>query len=209
MLTHLGAACTYVRAHEEIEQVDGLVLPGGESTTIGKLMARFGLLDVVQERAAAGMPVLGTCAGAILLATEIEESTQERLGLVPMTVRRNAYGRQIESFECDLDAGSLHCGAPPEDGGGAAGQSAAAGQTNHSSTEESLLLRGVFIRAPIITAVGDGCEVLVRYEDLPVIVRYGAVFAATFHPELSGEERLHRCFLQTVANASEGVRRTA
>lgn len=186
VIEELGARTSYVRAPEEMTSIDGLILPGGESTTIGKLMARFGLLDLIGDRARNGMPILGTCAGAILLAAEIEESSQERIGLIPMTVRRNAYGRQIESFEADLDARQLRCGSPGANDG--------SGETT----------RGVFIRAPLIVSTGESCETLVSYEEHPVVVRYGRLIAATFHPELSGESRIHRCFLEEVA-ASSGV----
>lgn len=178
LVEQLGAACRYVRTAEEIGEIDGLILPGGESTTIGKLMARFGLLDAVTERVELGMPIFGTCAGAILLATEIETSTQERLGIIPMTVRRNAYGRQIESFEANLNIGALSCG--------------------RGSVASDEPIRGVFIRAPIIVDVDSSCEVLVSYEEQPVVVRYGHAIASTFHPELTGEERIHRCFLELV-----------
>ena len=169
-----------VKTVAELEGVDALIIPGGESTTIGMLMERFGLLEAVRARASAGMPVFGTCAGAILLATEIVDSDQPRLGLVPMTVTRNAYGRQIESFEVTIQGVDEDVDAPQE------------------------CLQGVFIRAPIISAADPAVRVLAEYDGDPVVVAYGSHLAATFHPELAREPALHRHFLRVVAAAFEG-----
>jgi len=172
LLLSMGSHVRYVRTSEEVSAVDGLVIPGGESTTIGKLLTRFDLMEPIRRRIAEGMPVFGTCAGAILLAREIEGSDQDRLGVMDIAVTRNAYGRQIESFEADVEVPSIS-GDP---------------------------VRGVFIRAPIITAVGPGVEVLGTFEDRPVVVRQGNLLVATFHPELAGDGRLHAIFLGSAEN---------
>jgi 5'-phosphate synthase pdxT subunit len=166
-LRRCGCAVAEVRKKEELEAVDGLVIPGGESTTIGKLISSFGLADVIRERAYQGMPILGTCAGAILLAKEIIGSEQPTLGLMEIKVQRNAYGRQVDSFEAELQIPVL--GSDP--------------------------FPGVFIRAPLITDVGPGAEVLATYKRGIVLVRQGKLLAATFHPELTADLRLHRYFL--------------
>ncbi|MFP4483258.1 MAG: pyridoxal 5'-phosphate synthase glutaminase subunit PdxT [Spirochaetaceae bacterium] len=165
-----------VKTVSELDAVDALVVPGGESTTIGMLMERFGLLEAVGARAAAGMPVFGTCAGAILLATHIVDSDQPRLGLIPMTVTRNAYGRQIESFEVTIDGVDADVQAPQG------------------------RLQGVFIRAPIISAADPAVRVLAEYDGDPVVVAYGPHLAATFHPELVRERSLHRYFLRRLVS---------
>lgn len=167
MLHHVGVTAVAVRSPEELAQVEGLVIPGGESTTIGMLMERASLIDPLRERITRGMPVMGTCAGAILLAKDIEESTQIRLGTLPISVSRNAYGRQIASFEASL----------------------------HLPGEEQPFV-GVFIRAPQITAVAEDVEVVAEFEEKPVMVRYKNTIALTFHPELTGDSRIHRNFLQ-------------
>lgn len=159
-----------VRTVEEFRGADGLVIPGGESTTIGKLMERFGLLSAVREAGRAGLPIFGTCAGMILLAKEIRGSSQQRLGLIGIEVTRNAYGRQIESFETDIAAPAL--GPEP--------------------------IRAVFIRAPQVVSIEPGVEVLASFEDLPVLVRQGTLLAANFHSELTGDTRLHEYFLSLV-----------
>jgi 5'-phosphate synthase pdxT subunit len=173
VLTLLGHSVVSVRAPEHLEGLSGLVIPGGESTTIGMLMERFGLLEAVRGLAGEGMPIFGTCAGAILLARSIENSDQPRLGLMDIRVTRNAYGRQVESFEAELQL---------------------------DAKEETLLsepdrpVTGVFIRAPIITAVGDGVRVLATFEKSPVLVSQNNYLAATFHPELTGDTRVHKLF---------------
>jgi pyridoxal 5'-phosphate synthase pdxT subunit len=164
MLTELGMNCREIRSAGDLEGIDGLVIPGGESTTIGKLLMRNGMFEPLRNLAAHGLPILGTCAGAILLASEIEGYDQPHLGLMDITVRRNAYGRQIDSFEADVlfrDGGRVH---------------------------------GVFIRAPVITGVRAPAEVLAEFEGLPVLVRQGRLLACTFHPELTGDARVHRLF---------------
>lgn len=168
-----------VRDIPALDAVDALIIPGGESTTIGMLMERFGLLDAVRARVDQGFPVFGTCAGAILLARDIEGSSQPRIGVMPLCIRRNAYGRQIESFEADL----LPAGKDPE--------SPFAGTPVH----------GVFIRAPLITAIDSGVEPLLLFEAQPVLVRHGALLAGTFHPELTTDTRIHRYFAEQVVAA--------
>lgn len=170
-LDESGATPVPVKSPDDLASVDALVIPGGESTTIGKLLERFGLLQPVAERARSGMPLFGTCAGMILMAKEITGPQQapHRLNLMDLTVRRNAYGRQVDSFEADLDVEGLD--AP---------------------------LRAAFIRAPVIERVGDGVEVLARWEDRPVLVRQGHLLAASFHPEITGDPRLHELFVALV-----------
>jgi 5'-phosphate synthase pdxT subunit len=165
-----GASAGEVRTPSELDTVDGLIIPGGESTTVGKLLQRFGLLDPLRARIEAGMPVYGTCTGLILLARDIEEGMegQPLLGKLDVRVRRNAFGRQRESFEADLDLD-----LPDQPPGP---------------------FRGVFIRAPLVVSVGDGVEVLGRHEGEIVAVRQGTLLATAFHPELTGDARLHAHF---------------
>ena len=156
-----------VRLPSHLDGLDGLIIPGGESTTIARLLQRFGLQEALRDRAYAGFPIWGTCAGAILLGDDVPDLDRDPLGVLPMRVERNAYGRQVDSFETDLVVPAL--GAKP--------------------------LRAVFIRAPRIVAVGAGVEVLADHEGNPVIVRYGGILATTFHPELTADVRLHRFFI--------------
>jgi pyridoxal 5'-phosphate synthase pdxT subunit len=164
-----GATSLPVRYPDQLQDVDALVLPGGESTTIGKLLDRFELLEPLAERARAGMPLYGTCAGLILMATNISggHDAPHRLGVIDMTVERNAYGRQVDSFETDLDIRGLN--GP---------------------------FRAVFIRAPVVEAVGDDVEVLAQHEGRAVLVRSGALLASTFHPEMTGDNRVHELFVE-------------
>jgi 5'-phosphate synthase pdxT subunit len=162
MLARAGATPTEVRTAEELADVDALVIPGGESTTIRKLAAAYGLLEPLRERARAGMPILGTCAGMIACAARITDGDEAIIGCVDVDVRRNAYGRQVDSFEADVDVTGV-------------------GE-----------MRAIFIRAPRIERVGDGVEVLARHAGEPVVVRQAAVVLAAFHPELSDDDRLHR-----------------
>jgi len=165
-----GAEAVEVRRVQELDAVDGLVVPGGESTVIGKLAARYGLLEPLRERAAAGLPVLGTCAGMILLAREVEGPPQDLLGVLDVRVRRNAFGRQVASFEAEVDVKGV-------DGGPVA---------------------GAFIRAPWVADAGPEVEVLAEVEGKVVAVRQGNLLATAFHPELSGEVRLHRWLVDLV-----------
>lgn len=174
MTEPLGVRVCAVRNVTQFERVDALIIPGGESTTIGMLMERFGILTSLLARIELGFPVLGTCAGAILLAREIEASDQVRIGAMDIAVRRNAYGRQVCSFEADLSAAGIAL----------------------TDAAAEVPMRGVFIRAPRITTTGPQVERLAMFEDDPVIVRQGALLAATFHPELTEDDRLHRYFVQ-------------
>jgi pyridoxal 5'-phosphate synthase pdxT subunit len=176
-LTAAGASAVTVRRPEELDAVDGLVLPGGESTTMGKLLRIFDLLDPLRERLAAGMPAYGSCAGMILLASDILDTTPDAVHLdgLDITVRRNAFGRQVDSFETDLDVARV--GGEP--------------------------MRAVFIRAPWVERVGDGVEVLATVPEGPaagrvVAVRQGDVLATSFHPEVTGDRRVHALFADMV-----------
>ena len=169
-LERAGARVVWVRRPEDLEAVDGLVLPGGESTTLRRLLDYEGLLEAVRRRGEEGMPLFGTCAGAILLATEVIGAPAPHLSLVPITVSRNAYGRQRESFAADLVVQGLE-GAP---------------------------LHAVFIRAPVIEAVGPGVEVLAREGGTIVLAESERALVATFHPELTLDDRLHRRFVDKV-----------
>jgi len=170
-LTTLGADAFTVRRPEELARCEGLVLPGGESTTMAKLARTFGLLDALRERVRAGMPTFGTCAGMILLADRILDGVagQETIGGIDVTVRRNAFGRQVDSFEADLDVKGLD-------------------QPVHA----------VFIRAPWVEQVGPEVEVLAEAEGHPVAVRQDHLLATSFHPEVADDGRLHRLFLDQV-----------
>ncbi len=170
-LARLDVEATEVRKVGDLAQVDALIIPGGESTTIGKLMARYGLDEAIRARAAQGMPIYGTCAGMILLAKHIEGSDQPRLGLMDITVRRNAFGRQIESFEADI----LFRPTP------------------------DCPIRGVFIRAPIVSQIGDGVDTLSELEGKIVAVQQGKLLATAFHPELTDDTRVHQYFLSLIS----------
>lgn len=172
MLQEAGAEPVLVRGPQALEGVQALVLPGGESTTIGALLARCGLDEAIRCRAQEGMPVFGTCAGLILMVKRASGGEPPLLGLMDVGVERNAYGRQRESFEDDV-----HC--PPVD---------------------PEPFRVAFIRAPVVTWVGEGVEVLARHEGLPVLVRQGRLLGATFHPEITGYPEVHRYFLRMAAD---------
>ena len=173
VLARLGVEASAVRRPAELAAVDGLVLPGGESTTMANLARTFDLLEPLRARVASGLPVLGTCAGMILLADRVEDGVvgQETIGGLDITVRRNAFGRQVDSFEEDLHLAGV-------DG----------------------VVHAVFIRAPWVEQVGDGVEVLARVEAGPaagriVAVRQGPLMATSFHPEVGGDSRIHALFL--------------
>lgn len=170
----LGVGAVAVRLPAQLDDLDGLVIPGGESTAISKLMRSYGFYEPIRSRHADGMALWGTCAGAILMAREIIDARpdQEPLGLMDTVVRRNAYGRQADSFEADLHI--AHLGEP---------------------------FRGVFIRAPLITSVGESAEVLARHDGRIVAARESDMLATTFHPELTGDPRLHRYFTEHVIGA--------
>jgi 5'-phosphate synthase pdxT subunit len=172
-LAAVGAEAREVRTPAELEQVDGLIVPGGESTVIGKLAHRYGLLEPLRERVRAGLPVFGTCAGMIFLAREVEGPPQHLLGVMDVRVRRNAFGRQVASFETEFDVKGL-------DGGP---------------------VSAVFIRAPWISDPGPEVEVLAEVDGRVVAARQGDLLATAFHPELAGEHRFHRWFADLVADA--------
>ncbi len=169
-LRDAGAAIAEVRLSSDLEGVAALVIPGGESTTLRLLLAERGLGPALGARVQAGMPVLGTCAGAIVLAHRIENPAAAGLGLIDVDVERNAFGRQVDSFIATADPG------PPPFGG----------------------IECVFIRAPRFSRIGPGVTVLARLRGEPILVRQGSVLAATFHPELSADRTLHRTFAALV-----------
>jgi 5'-phosphate synthase pdxT subunit len=180
-LRRLGVKAAPIRLSGELKGLSGLVIPGGESTTIGKLMREYSLVDELKKLISKGLPVLGTCAGMILLAKEVQGLNQHTLGAMDIRVRRNAFGRQVDSFEIALDIPVL--GHPP--------------------------FPAVFIRAPWIEKVGDGVEILASLPDgTPVAARQGNLLATAFHPELTADLRFHDYFLSIVrgdskANADE------
>lgn len=172
ILQRIGAEAVEVRLPRDLEGLDGLVIPGGESTTIRFLLEEYGLLEPVAQRIQEGFPVLGTCAGMILLASRVDGQGLPGLGGLDVDVERNAFGRQIDSFETDLRISVL--GEEP--------------------------FHAVFIRAPIVRSAESGVEVLAQLADGRVVgVRQGAVVGIAFHPELTVDERLHRYFLEVVA----------
>ncbi|MGM7643483.1 pyridoxal 5'-phosphate synthase glutaminase subunit PdxT [Nocardia sp. JW2] len=178
-LRHCGAAPVLVRRESELAAVDGLVLPGGESTAISKLLQAFDLLEPLRARLRDGLPAFGSCAGMILLASEVLDTRPDaqHLSGIDMTVRRNAFGRQVDSFETDLDFSGL-----------------------------DTPVRAVFIRAPWVERVGDGVEVLARVPNGPaqgriVAARQGNVVATSFHPEVTGDLRVHELFVDLVRKA--------
>jgi pyridoxal 5'-phosphate synthase pdxT subunit len=173
ILRGLGVDEVEVRVPEDLEGVDGLIIPGGESTTIGKLMVRYGLERAVPEQVGRGMAVYGTCAGMILMARRASGGEPPLLRLMDIAVTRNAYGRQVDSFEADLEVPVL---GPPA-------------------------LRAVFIRAPVIDEVGRNVEVLASLDGRPVLARQGRLLASSFHPELAPDDRVHRYLLDMIGAA--------
>ncbi len=170
-LSSLGIESRQVRTPAHLAEVDALVMPGGESTTMSRLLETSGLFDPLDERIAGGMPVFGTCAGMILLATEVLDGRpdQRSFAAIDLAVRRNGYGRQVDSFETDIDVVGLD-------------------EPFHA----------VFIRAPKVESVGNGVEVLASHDGVPVLARHDAVYVASFHPELTGDPRLHAAFVQSM-----------
>lgn len=169
LLEAVGATGVAVKKVEEIHDLDGLVIPGGESTTISKLMHRYGWMEAIRAFGEAGKPIFGTCAGAILLAKRIEGQQEAHLGLMDIKVARNAFGRQKDSFEVSLPVAGIAADYP-----------------------------AVFIRAPYLVEVGEAGQVLAKYEDKIVAARVGHYLAAAFHPELTEDTRLHKYFLDMV-----------
>ena len=179
-LTSSGARATVVRRSGELDEVDALVVPGGESTTMSKLAEEFGLLEPIRKRVADGLPVYGSCAGMIMLATEVLDGRPDQRGFdgIGMTVRRNAFGRQVDSFEAPVEISGIS--GPP--------------------------FHAIFIRAPWVERVADGVEVLGRVTEggnagRIVAVRQGNLLATAFHPELTGDLRVHRYFVDLVRTA--------
>ncbi len=177
-LRALGAQPVQVRTRAALAEVERLIIPGGESTTIGMLMEREGLIDGVRQRMNEGMPVFGTCAGMILLADELTTSAPEHrdtertpyIGGLAIAIERNAYGRQVESFETELAAPEL----------------------------ENRPIPAVFIRAPAVRSCGPSVRILAQFEGTPVLVRQERILAASFHPELTEETAVHRYFIDRV-----------
>ena len=164
MFVECGATPVFVRTPEDLASVDCLAIPGGESTTIGKLATRYELIEPLRHRAQDGMPIFGTCAGMIVMAKRVGGG-EPLLSLLDVDVRRNAYGRQVDSFETDIDVR----GVGP--------------------------VRAVFIRAPVVDEVGSDVEVLGEHDGTPVVVQQGNLLAASFHPEMAGDPRLHQRLL--------------
>lgn len=170
ILEALGAEVVRVRLPSDVDGIDALVIPGGESTTIGKLADRYGLVEPLRQAIAGGLPTLGTCAGMIFLAgSTTEVKPQIQLGVLDVVVERNAFGRQVESSEREVDVAGLDGPVP-----------------------------AVFIRAPWIEKIGQAVEVLAEVDGHPVVVREANILAASFHPELTGDTRVHRMLLEMV-----------
>ncbi|MFZ8901929.1 MAG: pyridoxal 5'-phosphate synthase glutaminase subunit PdxT [Ilumatobacteraceae bacterium] len=167
-----GVDTILVRHPDDLLGLDGLVIPGGESTTISNLLVSSGLLDPIRAAIDSGLPVFGTCAGMILMASKIVDGRDDQIhfDLLPMSVRRNAYGRQVDSFETDLDVAGF-----------------------------DVPFHAVFIRAPMIVEVDDQVEVLATYGERPVLVRLNNRFASSFHPELTDDIRIHRLFVESLS----------
>lgn len=169
ILHQLRIEAKEVRLLEDLENIAGLIIPGGESTVMGKLMKEYSLDTEIKKRHEEGMPIWGTCAGAILLAKKIKGSDQPRLGLVDITISRNHYGRQTESFEADIE------------------------MVNGLGR-----MTGIFIRAPLIEDIGEKVTILGKLYNNPVIARQGNVLVSTFHPELTENKKLHKYFLKMI-----------
>lgn len=169
LLEKLGVEVVPVKKEEQLQEIDGLIFPGGESTTMGKLLRKYDLIQPIRDFQKKGKPLFGTCAGLILLANEIADAEEPHLAVMDMTVKRNAFGRQVDSFECDLSIQGVAEDFP-----------------------------AVFIRAPLITRIGEGVEVLSMVNDEIVAARQGNVLCASFHPELTNDARVHQYFVNMV-----------
>ena len=177
MLRELGAGAVEVRLPEQLRDLDGLIIPGGESTTIGKIATQYGLLEPIREMVAQGKPVWGTCAGMIVLAKDVG-AKQPLVGVMDVRVKRNAFGRQVDSFETDLDVPAINNGNPNP-------------------------FHAIFIRAPLMEAVGPKVEVLAKLEDGAIVAaRQGNLLATSFHPELTHDPRFHKYFLNLASDRS-------
>jgi len=157
-----------VKSPRDLETINGLIIPGGESTTIGKLMTKHKIDKAIKRRHEEGMPIYGTCAGAILLAKDIIGIKQDKLGLMDISIKRNDYGRQLDSFEVDLNI------------------------------FDQKPFKGIFIRAPVINALHNGCNILAEFQNKPVFVQQNNLLASTFHPELTNDLRIHKYFVDMV-----------
>jgi len=171
-LSELGVTPRAVRRPQDLRDLDGIVIPGGESTTMSMLLDSSGLAGPLAQELGAGLPAFGTCAGMILLAARVADgrADQRCFGAIDIGVRRNGFGRQLESFECDLEVQGIGAGA----------------------------LHAVFIRAPVVESTGPGVEVLARWDGSPVLCRQDGVLVAAFHPELTGDRRLHQEFVSMI-----------
>lgn len=174
MLRALGADACEVRLPEELEGLDGLIIPGGESTTIGKLAVEYGLIEPIRAFAASGKPLWGTCAGMIVLAKDVG-MRQPLVGVMDVKVKRNAFGRQVDSFETELDVPAINNG-------------------------DKKPFHAIFIRAPMMESVGKGVDVLAKLEDGTIVAaRQGNLLATSFHPELTHDARFHKYFLERLS----------
>jgi len=177
MLSALDAEAIPVRTPSELDGLDALIIPGGESTTISKLLTDYGLMEPIRKLAEQGFPIFGTCAGLVLLARKVPNLEMEPIGIMDIEVKRNAFGRQVDSFEVNLEIPALHNGT----------------------------FHGIFIRAPIIEKAESGVEVLCQLNNKPVAVRQGKLLACAFHPELTDDLRLHRYFLNLVTGDKSNI----
>jgi len=171
MLSALDIEAVPVRLPSELTGLDALIIPGGESTTISKLLSDYGLMEPIRQLAKKGFPIFGTCAGLVLLAKKVTNLQTETINVMDITVKRNAFGRQVDSFEADLKIPALHNGP----------------------------FNGIFIRAPIIERVEPGVDILCQLDGKPVAVRQGKLLGCAFHPELTDDLRLHKYFLDIVS----------
>ena len=170
VIKKLGAAGVEIRTAEDLDSIDGLIIPGGESTVIAKLLIKNDIMNPLLEKVKSGMGLYGTCAGMILMAKKVEESEQPLLNLMDITVRRNAYGRQKESFEASFEIKGFTDGP----------------------------FSGIFIRSPKVTVYTKDIEILAEFEGTPVLIRENQLLASSFHPELTGDTRIHRFFLSMI-----------
>lgn len=200
MLAELGCATSLIRQPADLSGIDALILPGGESTTMSRMLVVSELYEPIGELIRNGLPTFGTCAGAILMASKILDgrADQHGFGVLDLEVRRNGYGRQIASMECEITLAASAFGSPLEAelpgsstgvGGSGAGEVSRHGAPFHA----------VFIRAPRFERVGPTVEILAEFEGFPVLVRSGAKMAASFHPELATDTRVHQLFLAMIA----------